>query len=63
MSLESEYKIWLGQTFAGQNIGQVQINAMRDAFFAGALSGYHMDAVAVFDEVRRHVDSIQPERN
>lgn len=63
MSLESEYQLWLGMAFRGQKLVKVQVDAMRDAFFAGALTAKVMDPAEVYDEVKRHVDSLDPKRN
>lgn len=63
MTLEAEYQHYLGLAFAGQKLGTVQIDAMRDAFFAGALAGLTKDPSEVYDEVKRHVDAIHPDRN
>ena len=60
MNLEAEYQHYIGMAFKGQQIGRVQVDAMRDAFFAGALVGAVSDAQEIGAAVAEHVRALQP---
>lgn len=60
MDLEAEYQHFVSMAFAGQKVGKVQMDAMRDAFFAGALVGCHSNPVQVATTVAAHIRSIKP---
>jgi hypothetical protein len=63
VSLEADYQTFVAMAWKGQQIGQTQIDAMRDAFFAGALIGAQSQPAEIFAEVRQHALSIDPKRN
>jgi hypothetical protein len=60
VDLEAEYQRFVAAAYAGQPIGKVQMAAMRDAFFAGALVGAMSDPSEIGAAVAEHVRALQP---